>query len=218
MFERFDDAARRVVVVSQEEARRLHHRHIGSEHLLLGVLGAAEDGTAPATVQLLLHEGLSPADAAQRLRPEPGAGEPSPNHLPFTEEAKAALEAAFRQSITVGDEAITPDHLLLGIGRTAIATPDSIAAQSLSTLGLTNEMLRIGFGRYRAAMSRVLMQAIQRAGWWARRRDTEIRTEHLLLGLLDTDEQLCERVFAAAGADPQRIRAELLALVEPATE
>ncbi len=50
MFERFTDAARRVVVFAQDEARTLRHHYIGTEHLLLGLLGE-EEGVAAATLR-----------------------------------------------------------------------------------------------------------------------------------------------------------------------
>jgi ATP-dependent Clp protease ATP-binding subunit ClpC len=42
MFKRFTDGARRVVVLAQEEARMLNHNHIGTEHILLGLIGGGE--------------------------------------------------------------------------------------------------------------------------------------------------------------------------------
>ena len=50
MFERFTDRARRVVVLAQEEARRLSHDHIGTEHILLGLIGE-QDGAAGHALQ-----------------------------------------------------------------------------------------------------------------------------------------------------------------------
>jgi ATP-dependent Clp protease ATP-binding subunit ClpC len=52
MFERFTDRARRVVVLAQEEARVLHHDHIGTEHILLGLIGESEGVSAQVLVKL----------------------------------------------------------------------------------------------------------------------------------------------------------------------
>jgi ATP-dependent Clp protease ATP-binding subunit ClpC len=52
MFERFTDRARRVVVLAQEEARMLHHNYIGTEHLLLGLIGEGEGVAAKALESL----------------------------------------------------------------------------------------------------------------------------------------------------------------------
>ena len=52
MFERFTDRARRVVVLAQEEARMLHHDHIGTEHILLGLIGEGEGVAAQVLVKL----------------------------------------------------------------------------------------------------------------------------------------------------------------------
>ena len=71
MFERFTDRARRVVVLAQEESQRLSHNYIGTEHLLLGLLGAAERNPrgdfSPDTLRDL---GIDPAQARQRVLDE----------------------------------------------------------------------------------------------------------------------------------------------------
>ena len=70
MFERFTDRARRVVVAAQEEARMLGHNHIGSEHLLLGLLHE-QDGTA---AQVLAAAGITAEAARAQVRELAGPG------------------------------------------------------------------------------------------------------------------------------------------------
>ena len=67
MFERFTDRARRVVVLAQEEARRLNHNYIGTEHILLGLIQEGEGHAAKALDELninicLLYTSPSPRD------------------------------------------------------------------------------------------------------------------------------------------------------------
>lgn len=114
MFERFSDNARRVVVLAQEEARLLRHTHIGTEHLLLGLLHEADGRAARA----LDAAGVT-LDAA-RAQVERGTGkglkEPS-GHIPFTPRAKKALELSLRESLDLGHNPLGTEHLLLGLLR-----------------------------------------------------------------------------------------------------
>src|SRR6266568_660383 len=138
MFERFSDSARHVVVLAQEAARSRHHDVIGAEHLLLGVLESAAEDRAPGARAVLERLGLSPRAALATISLTPGPADHTPGaHLPFTTEAKTALEYSLRETIAVGDALITPDHLLVGIIRAANGTPDSIAAQTIAALRIT---------------------------------------------------------------------------------
>ena len=147
MFERFTREAREVVVAAQEEARRLRHGRIGTEHLLLGLLagpattsartlgrhGITRDGVV-ASVRTLVGDDLD-ADAlttlgidldAVRERVEeafgPGAldrrpGDRSPGHLPFTPRARKVLELSLREALTLRSRSIADGHVLLGLLR-----------------------------------------------------------------------------------------------------
>ena len=101
---RFDPQARATVVTAQEEARALGHDHVGTEHLVLGVLAQA-----PELVD------LPPEDVRAQL--EPGTAAPA-GQIPFTPTAKQALELALRAALTSGAAAIQPRHLLVGISST----------------------------------------------------------------------------------------------------
>jgi len=103
-FTRFSVAARQAVVAAQEEARTLGHDHVGTEHLLLGVLLRAPELTD-----------LSPEDVRALL--PPGEAQPT-GQIPFTPDAKKALELALRASLSHADAAIEPRHLLVGITST----------------------------------------------------------------------------------------------------
>ena len=128
MFERFTQRARRVVVLAQEEARRLQHNYIGTEHILLGLLredqGAAATALAAADVTL---------DAA-RLDVETiiGRGQHEPSgHIPFTPRAKKVLELSLREAVRLGNDYIDTGHILLGL----IREGDGVAVQVVINLG-----------------------------------------------------------------------------------
>jgi ATP-dependent Clp protease ATP-binding subunit ClpC len=128
MFERFTNRARRVVVLAQEEARRLEHNYIGTEHILLGLLredqGAAATALAAANVTL---------DGA-RLEVETiiGRGKHEPTgHIPFTPRAKKVLELSLREAVRLGHDYIDTGHILLGL----IREGDGVAVQVMVNLG-----------------------------------------------------------------------------------
>ena len=128
MFERFTERARRVVVLAQDEARMLNHDWIGTEHLLLGLIGEG-GGVAARALESL---GIS-LDAVRRQVEEViGQGEQAPpEHMPFTPRAKKVLELAFREARALGHNYIGTEHLLLGL----IREGDGVAAQVLVRLG-----------------------------------------------------------------------------------
>jgi ATP-dependent Clp protease ATP-binding subunit ClpC len=98
VFERFSDAARRTVVLAQEQARQLRHDSIGTEHLLLGLL--EEDNAA---ARILREMEVHPAEVRQRVVKVVGKGRKGARgHIPFTPRAKRSLELAAEQSRSVG--------------------------------------------------------------------------------------------------------------------
>jgi ATP-dependent Clp protease ATP-binding subunit ClpA len=121
MFERFTNQARHVVVLAQEEARRLNHNYIGTEHVLLGLLG--ERGIA---CRVLQGVGMSLDDAREEVRGVVGPGKKTPTgHIPFTPRAKKTLELALREALQLHHNFIGTEHILLGL----IREGDGVAAQ-----------------------------------------------------------------------------------------
>jgi ATP-dependent Clp protease ATP-binding subunit ClpC len=129
MFERFTDRARRVVVQAQEEAKTLDHHYIGSEHLLLGLTHESIGGVAAKTLESL---GIGLDVVRQRVQEIIGRGSQAPSgHIPFTREAKKALELSLREAAQLGHQYIGTEHLLLGL----IREGDSVAGRVLTELG-----------------------------------------------------------------------------------
>ena len=105
MFEHFDERARSCIVLAQEEARRLGHDELGTVHLLLGVAGV-DDG--------LLGVELERVRAAVVALLGNGPAQPE-GVMPFTAEAKAALEGANDEALKRGHTIIDAAHLLLAV-------------------------------------------------------------------------------------------------------
>jgi ATP-dependent Clp protease ATP-binding subunit ClpC len=124
MFERFTNRARHVVVLAQEEARRLHHNYIGTEHILLGLLGEP-DGVA---YRALERFGMSLDGTRDEVRAIVGIGKGKPSgHIPFTPRAKKTLELSLREALQLHHNFIGTEHILLGV----IREGDGIGAQIL---------------------------------------------------------------------------------------
>jgi len=129
MFERFTDRARLVVVRAQEEARRLDHDYVGTEHLLLGLIHESAGGMASRALESL---GIGLETVRQRVEEVTDRGEQAPSgRILFTPQAKKVLELALLESIQLGHHYIGTEHILLGL----IREGDGVAAQVLSGLG-----------------------------------------------------------------------------------
>jgi len=135
MFERYTDRARRAVVLAQEEARMLDHNWVGTEHLLLGLIGEG-DGVAAKVLESL---GISLPAVRQQVEEMIGRGQQVPSgQLPFTPRAKKVLELAQRESRALGHNYIGTEHILLGLLREG----DGVAAQVLVRLGADQNRVR----------------------------------------------------------------------------
>jgi ATP-dependent Clp protease ATP-binding subunit ClpC len=135
MFERFTDRARLVVVLAQEEARRLEHHYIGTEHVLLGLVHEGE-GVAARTLESL---GISLPAVRREVEEIIGRGQSTPTgHIPFTPRAKKVLELSLRECMQLGHSYIGTEHILLGV----IREGKGVGAQVLQKLGADHDRVR----------------------------------------------------------------------------
>jgi hypothetical protein len=141
MFERFTARARSVVKQAQEEARRLEHDHIGTEHLMLGLFLEPEGVGAKALVGFGLSLDQARADVERIIGRGKGA---RPGHIPFTPRSKKILELSLREALKLRHNYIGTEHILLGL----IRERDGVAAQILVQFGanlpeVRQEVLRL---------------------------------------------------------------------------
>jgi len=141
MFQRFTDKARRTVVLAQEEARALRHDHIGTEHLLLGLLreGAGVAATALTSLGVSLAAARERAADGGRAEQRASGRSSTEGHIPFTPGAKRTLELALRESLQLGHDYIGTEHILLGLVR----EQGCRAAVILSELGVDQEAITL---------------------------------------------------------------------------
>ena len=131
MFERFSEPARSVVVLAQEEARSLGDDHIGSEHLLLALLGS-EDGVAAGVLDDL---GITPERVRAVMPGRDATPAVTDRRLGLTPRARMTLELALREALAFGDTQIGTAHILLALTRVR----DGGAARMLFDLGVDPE-------------------------------------------------------------------------------
>eukprot|EP00746_Dinoflagellata_sp_MGD_P156591 gnl/MRDRNA2_/MRDRNA2_85895_c0_seq1.p1 gnl/MRDRNA2_/MRDRNA2_85895_c0~~gnl/MRDRNA2_/MRDRNA2_85895_c0_seq1.p1 ORF type:complete len:905 (+),score=71.72 gnl/MRDRNA2_/MRDRNA2_85895_c0_seq1:89-2803(+) len=128
MFERFTEKAIKVVMLAQEEARRLGHNFVGTEQILLGLIGEST-GIAAKVLKTL---GISLKDT--RLEVEKIIGRGSgfvAVEIPFTPRAKRVLELSLEEARQLGHNYIGTEHILLGLVREG----EGVAGRVLETLG-----------------------------------------------------------------------------------
>jgi ATP-dependent Clp protease ATP-binding subunit ClpA len=114
VFERFTDRARQVVVLAQDEARRLGHNYIGTEHILLGLLREQEGLAA----HVLESFDVTVEEVRAQVARIVGQGdEVTTGQIPFTPRTKKVLELALREGLSLGHSYIGTEHILLGIVR-----------------------------------------------------------------------------------------------------
>lgn len=135
MFERFTEKAIKVIMLAQEEARRLGHNFVGTEQILLGLIG---EGTGIAA-KVLKSMGISLKDARMEVEKIIGRGSGFVAvEIPFTPRAKRVLELSLEEARQLGHNYIGSEHLLLGLLREG----EGVAAQVLESLGADPSNIR----------------------------------------------------------------------------
>ncbi len=129
MFERFTEKAIKVIMLAQEEARRLGHNFVGTEQILLGLIG---EGTGVAA-KTLKSMGVNLKDARVEVEKIIGRGSGFVAvEIPFTPRAKRVLELSWDEARQFGHNYIGTEHLLLGL----IREGEGVAARVLDNLGV----------------------------------------------------------------------------------
>ena len=133
----FTERVRKVLAMAREEAARLHHEYVGTEHILLGLIREGE-GVAAAVLQNLsvdldeiqqkIEDTVKKGKAAQATGPD----------LPYTSRAKKVLELAMGEARELNHSYVGTEHLLLGLLR----EEKGIAAQVLTDAGVNLDAAR----------------------------------------------------------------------------
>jgi dihydroneopterin aldolase len=134
VFERFTERARKVLTLAQNEAERLGHGHIGTEHLLLGLVYEGEGVAA----QALVAAGVTPDAARKQVEIIVGYGETNTSQRTFTWDSKRTFEGSLREAMGLGHNYIGTEQLLLGLTNET----EGAAVSVLRNLGVDPGALR----------------------------------------------------------------------------
>nr|YP_010903749.1 Clp protease ATP binding subunit [Hypnea wynnei]WCH56601.1 Clp protease ATP binding subunit [Hypnea wynnei] len=135
MFERFTEKAIKVIMLAQEEARRLGHNFVGTEQILLGLIG---EGTGIAA-QVLKSMNVNLKDARIEVEKIIGRGSGFVAvEIPFTPRAKRVLELSLEEARQLGHNYIGTEHLLMGLVREG----EGVAARVLENLAVNVASIR----------------------------------------------------------------------------
>jgi len=228
-FEKFTERARKVFSLAQEEAQRLNHNYIGTEHLLLGLIREG-DGIA---ARVLTNLGVQLPEVRQAVSDSIGEGKGEVTGDPgLTPRAKKVIELSMDEARRLNNHYIGTEHLLLGLVR----EEEGVAAGVLEKMGVslgiarqqvmqvvsrsqsyqqspprkpaepvtgpamsTNEMLDKFTERARTVFELAHEEA-------ARFNHNYIGTEHLLLGLVREGDGIAARVLANLGVQLTKVR------------
>ena len=141
----FTERIRKVLARAREEAVRLHHEYVGTEHLLLALIREEEGGSATVLRKL----DIAPQKLRQKLEETvvPGSAFGTGPDLPYTSRAKKVLELAMKESMRSRATVVDTEQLLVGL----CAEQKGIGAQVLAWAGLTADVARSAVGQIAGA-------------------------------------------------------------------
>ncbi|MCE5258109.1 MAG: ATP-dependent Clp protease ATP-binding subunit [Chloroflexi bacterium] len=134
IMDRFTNRAKQALGMAQEEARRLNHNYIGTEHLLLGLM-REEEGIAS---RVLVDLGLSISQVRRAVERVVGRNEQPSSTMELTEHSKQVIEIAFEEARNFGHRYVNTEHLLLAL----IRDQDNMAVAVLQSLNINREIVR----------------------------------------------------------------------------
>ncbi|MDX8363106.1 ATP-dependent protease ATP-binding subunit ClpC [Cytobacillus sp. IB215316] len=129
MFGRFTERAQKVLALAQEEAVRLGHNNIGTEHILLGLIREGEGIAAKALVAL----GLESNKIQEEVEKLIGRGQETTQTIHYTPRAKKVIELSMDEARKLGHSYVGTEHILLGL----IREGEGVAARVLNNLGVS---------------------------------------------------------------------------------
>jgi ATP-dependent Clp protease ATP-binding subunit ClpA len=216
---RLSDDGLVVLRFAWEEAQRLNHDYVGTEHILLGLVGDRETPVG----RLLFDLGISLERVRDAVELIIGRGLRNDADPPrFTPRAGKVILLGIDEAQGLGDPAAGPEHLLLGIVRegegiansvleSLLVNPDKIRSQVLEALGEPPPQVPGPFrtDRLSRLARKALLQAQLAARWYYH---PQISTEHLLLGLVRERDGAASHALQELGADLSRVLEQFEAL------
>jgi ATP-dependent Clp protease ATP-binding subunit ClpC len=136
MFEPYTDRARKVLQLANQEAQRLNHKYIGTEHILLGLVKEGSGVASVALRNLDIDLRAIRMEVEKLVQSEPDMVQTG--KLPQTPRAKKAIEYSLEEARNLNHKYVGTEHLLLGLLR----EQDGVAAQVLVNLGLKLDDVR----------------------------------------------------------------------------
>ena len=129
MFGRFTERAQKVLNLAQEEAVRLGHNNIGTEHILLGLIREGDGIAAKALIAL----GLGLEKIQSEVESLIGRGQEQPTNIAYTPRAKKVIELSMDEARKLGHTYVGTEHILLGL----IREGEGVAARVLNNVGVS---------------------------------------------------------------------------------
>ncbi|NQY74515.1 MAG: ATP-dependent Clp protease ATP-binding subunit [Candidatus Margulisbacteria bacterium] len=130
MFSRFTEKAIQSIMLAQEEAKRFRHGYVGTEHILLGIIGEGDNVVLKTMQELGFSLEQIRSNIEERL--EYGSSTTEYGNIPFTQQAKQILTSAWDEARKLGHNYVNVEHLFLSIFR----DPTSVAARVLGEMGI----------------------------------------------------------------------------------
>ncbi len=138
-FDRFNDRAKRVFALAQDEAIRFNHDHLGPEHLLLGLIREGEGMAAGVLRSLGIDLGAARRNVEETVHRREGD---RPGEITLTPQTKRVVERAITEARALGSDHVGTEHLLLGLLGVAAEDASSAVAKAIASLGLGAESIR----------------------------------------------------------------------------
>src|SRR5262247_1375108 len=138
MYERFTDRARKVMQLANQEAQRLNHEYIGTEHILLGLVKEGSGVAANVLKNLDIDLRKIRLEVEKIVQHGPGGEQVVMGRLPHTPRAKKVVDYSIEEARNLNHNYVGTEHLLLGLLR----EQEGVAAQVLMNLGLRLEDVR----------------------------------------------------------------------------
>jgi ATP-dependent Clp protease ATP-binding subunit ClpA len=136
MYGRFTPRARKVMSLAQDAARRAKHRHVGTEHVLIGILDEGGNVAVKVLADLDVEADDLRAELQASMAPSgKGKGKAkgkAEGHLPFAPLSKRAFELTAKEALRLGHNYVGSEHLLLGL----LATEEGVASKVLRRMGI----------------------------------------------------------------------------------